>query len=140
MWRQRSEKANPGGVELADAHVRMFGEVIKHILPRRLRPLVPRPVAQLVPRIYMRFVIGDTGCARIGVRPVTLFFALKWLLFNAPHVWARLWHGVNSKFHVRLSEWFLQHLVNMMYEKPPGFIIPSDVEDLRNLVEEGWKD
>ena len=71
---------------------------------------------------------------------MTLFFLLKWLLFNLPHVWARLWQPVDSQVHVRMSQWFLQHLVNMMYERPPGFIIPSNRQDLVNLVEEGWKD
>lgn len=139
-WRVRSEQANLGGVELADAHVRMIGVVVKHIFPRPLRPFIPGPAARLVPRIYLRYLIGDRGCARIGVRPVTLFLLLKWVLFNAPHVWARLWGRVNSEAHVRISKWFLQHLIKMVYDKEPGFIIPSDVEDLKQLVETGWRD
>ncbi len=138
-WRDVSEGKNPDGVALADAHVRMVGVVIQHIFPRFLRPLVPGPAVRLVPRIYMRQLIGDTGCARIGVRPVTLFVLLKKLLFEFPHVWARFWGRVDSDVHVGISRWFLEYLIRYGYEKGVKFTIPSSVEDLKNLVETGWR-
>ncbi len=112
---------------------------MKHMFPRPLRPLIPGPLVRLIPRIYLRHLIGDTGCARIGVRPVTLMLLLKGVLLNAPRVWARLWERVKPEAHERISKWFLLYLIRMQYDKKLGFIIPSRVEDLINLVESGWK-
>lgn len=138
-WRARSWQVNPDGVDLADAHLRMAGVVMKHMFPRPLRPFIPGPLVRLVPRIYLRHLIGDKGCARIGVRPVTLMLLLKWVLINAPRVWARLWERVKPEAHIRISKWFLLYLIRMQYDKKLGFIIPSSVGDLINLVESGWK-
>lgn len=138
-WRRRSEAANPVGVGLGDAHVRMLGEVVRRVLPSLIRPLVPGAVARLVPRIYLRSLIGATGCARVGVRPVLLLFGLKWVLFRGPRVWAKLWRRVDVNTHVMLSETFLESLIKMMYEQPPGFVVPSSVGDLEALVEDNRK-
>ena len=138
-WRARSWQVNPDGVDLADAHLRMAGVVLKHMFPRPLRPFIPGPLVRLVPRIYLRHLIGDKGCARIGVRPVTLMLLLKWVLINAPRVWARLWERVKPEAHIRISKWFLLYLIRMQYDKKLGFIIPSNVKDLIDLVESGWK-
>ncbi len=138
-WRARSWQVNPDGVDLADAHLRMVGVVMKHMFPRPLRPFIPGPLVRLVPRIYLRHLIGDKGCARIGVRPVTLMLLLKWVLINAPRVWARLWERVKPEAHIRISKWFLLYLIRMQYDKKLGFIIPSNVKDLIDLVESGWK-
>lgn len=137
-WRARSEAENRDGVELADAHVRMIGVVVQHVLPRPLRPMVPGPSLRLVPRIYARQLIGEEGCARIGIRPVTLFLLLKWLLFHFPQAWARLWGRVDSRLHVRISEMFLERLVKIGYAEGVTFTVPGDLQDLKNLVERGW--
>ena len=138
-WRERSEAANAGGVALADGHVNMGGVIVLHMFPKALRPVIPGPLVRMVPRIYMHHLIGSAGCARIGVRPVFLMVIMKFVLINGPRVWAAAWNMVSPKTHVRMSEWLLEKLIRMVYNKELGFIIPSDVKDLRNLVETGWK-
>lgn len=131
-WRERSLVENRDGVELADAHVGM----LRRIMPRWMQTILH----DRVPRIYIRELAGDVGCARVGVAPVTGHGLLRVAVEDLPRMWYRLWSRVSPSRHVKVSEWFFSDLIQVAYEDPITYTVPRTVDDLREFVEKGARE
>jgi hypothetical protein len=121
--------ANPDGVKLAAADLRM----IQQMLPPRLR----RYGLKIVPRIYMQELIGKDGCRRVGIKPVMGHFILRWLLRQLPRLWMKPWAKIDERhrnLHETLSRLLFQGLINREYGGEVSFGVPETLADLKKLV------
>jgi hypothetical protein len=124
-----SARDNPEGVRLAAADLHM----LQQMLPWPLRLLGLR----VVPRIYMRELLGKEGCARVGIKPVIGHPVLKWLLYHLPRLWLRLTEPVDNHaryVHETCSRLIFQGMINRAYNGPVSFLVPETIADLQKLA------
>jgi ER-bound oxygenase mpaB/B'/Rubber oxygenase, catalytic domain len=124
-----SAAANPDGVKLATADLRMM----QQMLPSRWC----RYGLKIVPRIYMQQLIGQDGCRRVGIQPVMGYFILRWLLRQLPRLWMKPWVRIDERhrnLHETLSRLFFQGLINREYGGEVSFSVPETLADLKKLV------
>lgn len=121
--------ANPDGVALADANLRM------------LRRMIPRPLRWLglgiVPRLYMRELMLPQECKEIGLRPVRGHRLLRQLLHHLPSLWLRPWQGADRRdwhVHAGLSRLIFQGLIDRTWSGEVRFLVPESLADLRKLA------
>jgi len=118
---------NPDGVALARADLRM------------LRGKVP-PVLRLfgfgvIPHIYMRELMGDEACNRIGIGPVYGVGILKWLLMHI-HTLLRPLENADAKGLGRMGEILFQDMITRAYNGEVTFLVPTSLKSLKNIVRE----
>jgi hypothetical protein len=129
-WREQSLTENPDGCALAERHLKMLATV----LPdggSRIFDLAD------VTRIYVEMLIGQEACARVGVARLEGHGALRFMLTHFPRWWSLVWKRVNGGLHVQVSDWFLRTLLQASYKRGVVFTVPSTLEDLKALVEDG---
>jgi hypothetical protein len=121
--------ANPLGVKLAAADLRM------------LQRLIPWPLRLLglgiVPRIYMRELLGKEACQRVGITPVFGHPLLKWLLHQLPRLWMQL-TAAHEPDEIHLHEFcsrlIFQSMINRAYNGQVTFLVPETIADLQQLA------
>jgi len=119
---------NPEGVMLAEANLQMLNDLLPQTPLRRLG-------LKMVPRMYMEELIGKEGCERIGIDPVWLFYATKWMLKHAPGIWTRLWdvrdrYYPSAPLHENISRLFFQQVINREFGEKVTFHVPDTLEEL----------
>jgi hypothetical protein len=148
-WRARAEAANPDGVALADAHVRMLGRFVagqdagrnaaspdEHDATGFFGHLAEDAGLHAAAK-YVHLLIGDAACARIGVARQERSHLLGSLLAKVPQWWERLWDHADPGVHVAASEWLFGKLVRGTYGQGVVFPVPLTVDDLHRLAREG---
>lgn len=129
-WLTQSETQNPDGVAIAQRHLQMLATVLPQGESRFL-------ALEHVAQIYIETLIGEEGCARVGLAPLPGHRLLRLLLIHVPRIWGRVWRRVDGGIHVRISEWFLQSLVKASYDRGVVFTVPATLGDLQALVDRG---
>ncbi len=129
-YRQAPE--NPKGAELAGSLLRMMDRMLPRT-PLRMLGL------RIVPRIYMEQLTGRGGMIRVGLRPVPLLFLTKWLLRMLPRIWMWFWKegdklDPTGSVHENLSRIFFQGLITRTAGGEVTFMVPRDMQDLRELA------
>ena len=116
---------NPEGVSLAAADLRM------------LRGKVPRLLRLLgfgaMPQIYMRELMGDAACDRIGIPPVHGDRLITWLLMHIHSVLHPL-EKADARGLGRMGEVLFQDMIKKAYNGEVTFNIPMSLKDLKNIV------
>ena len=118
---------NPDGVALARADLRMLrGKV----------PLLLRWFGfGVIPHIYMRELMGDEACDRIGIGPVYGVGILKWLLMHI-HTLLRPLENADAKGLGRMGEILFQDMITKAYNGEVTFLVPTSLKNLKNIVRE----
>ncbi len=129
-WLERSTTENPDGVALTQRHLAMLGS----ILPERESRFFD---LAHVAHIYVEMLIGEEGCARVGVPRLAGHAVLRLLVEHLPRWWALVWRRVNGGIHTQISNWFLRSLIGASYERGVVFTVPATLEDLKALVDRG---
>jgi hypothetical protein len=129
-WRDKSLMENPDGCALAERHLNMLATVLPDGGSRFF------DLAD-VTHIYVEMLIGEEACARVGIPRLQGHGMLRFSLMHLPRWWARLWNRVNGGIHVKVSDWFLRTLLQASYERGVVFTVPSTLEDLQALVQDG---
>ncbi len=120
---------NPDGCALAVANLHMM----EALMPRWLR----MPGLKVLPRIYMQELIGPTGCARVGIQPVTGHNILKRLLGLIPGLWLKSWHVLfqdDYHLHEAFSQMIFQNMIDRDYNGQVTFAVPATLAQLRAMV------
>ncbi len=148
-WRDEAIRINPDGVALADAHVRMLGRFVAgqdfgaHALEadesdaQGLLGRMTEDAGNHAAAKYVHLLVGDAGCARIGVERLDEHNLLGDLLARVPKWWERLWDKVDPGVHIAASEWLFGKLVKNTYRKGVVYPIPTSVNDLHELARTG---
>ncbi len=129
-WCELSREMNPDGVALAQRHMIMLATA----LPPRWAHLID--LADVM-HIYVEMLIGEEGCARVGIPRLEGHWLLRLFLAHFAPAWAKGWGRVNFRIHDAISRWFLRHLVQSSYSRGVVFTVPATVADLKNLVNSG---
>jgi hypothetical protein len=119
--------ANPEGVSLAAADLKMLRGQIPSIL--RLFGF------GVMPHIYMRELMGDEACARIGIRPVYGQAAIKWALMHI-HGILKPVEEIDPAGVGRMGETMFQSMISKAYNGEVTFTVPTTLKDLKNIVRE----
>ena len=121
--------ANPAGVKLAAADLRMM----QQMMPRTLRWLG----LTVIPRIYLNDLLGPEGCARVGIARVRGYPLLKWLLRHLPMLWMQSWKAWDAgdpAMHEALSQLVFQGMIHREYDGAVTFTLPKTLADLQQLA------
>jgi hypothetical protein len=129
-WREQSLMENPDGCALAERHLKMLATVLPEGESRFL------DLADIT-HIYVEMLIGEAACARVGIPRLEGHRLLRFLLTHLPRWWSLVWRRVNGGIHVQVSDWFLRTLLQASYKRGVVFTVPSTLEDLKALVEDG---
>ncbi|HEY4219431.1 MAG TPA: oxygenase MpaB family protein [Gemmatimonadaceae bacterium] len=129
-WRERSLMENPDGCALAERHLNMLATVLPDGGSRFF------DLAD-VTHIYVEMLIGEEACARVGIPRLEGHPILRFSLMHLPRWWSLVWNRVNGGIHVKVSDWFLRTLLQASYKRGVVFTVPSTLEDLKALVEDG---
>jgi len=148
-WRDRALAANPDGVALADAHVRMLGRFIAgQDSGQRAASVDEQDATSFLGRItedagihaatkYVHLLIGDASSARIGLEPLE-HNRLGDLLSKLPKWWENVWSKTDPNVHIAASEWLFGKLVRETYRKGVVYPVPLSIADLHELAREGY--
>ncbi|HUI64455.1 MAG TPA: oxygenase MpaB family protein, partial [Bacteroidota bacterium] len=117
--------ANPDGVSLAAADLRMLRGKVPQLL--RLLGL------GVIPQVYMRELMGDEACARIGIGPVRGARVRKWLLMHIHSILNPL-ERADQRGMGRMGEVMFQDMISKAYNGEVTFTIPTSLKDLKNIV------
>ena len=107
---------NPDGVSLAAADLRMLSARVPRLL--RLFGL------GVIPRIYMRELMGDEACARIGIRPVPGHTLMKWAVMHI-HAILRPIEDADASRLGRMGEMLFQDMISKAYNGEVTFTVPK---------------
>lgn len=144
-WRAAAEAANPDGVALAAAHVRMLGRFIAgREAGGRAEdggdPDAPGLIGGAIERAgihaatkYVHTLVGVAGCARIGLEEPSGFHVLGSLLAHLPQWWERVWDHADPNVHVAASEWLFGTLVHDTFKQGVAYPLPVTMDDLHAL-------
>jgi hypothetical protein len=128
----RNAQDNPEGVELTRASLLMLEHIVGHTPLRWMG-------SRLVPRLYMQQLLGAEGLVQRGVRPVRQHAVTKWALLALLNVWTRLATGIDRRggrhLHERVSQLFLQGLIDRTLDGEVTFLIPERLADLHALTD-----
>ncbi|HEX7547214.1 MAG TPA: oxygenase MpaB family protein [Gemmatimonadaceae bacterium] len=148
-WRERAIAANPDGVGLAEAHVRMLGRYVagQHGGGPGRRSIEIDATGFIGSALekagikaaekYIHLLTGDAASARIGIEPLAHIGLLGDLLAKVPSWWEGIWHNADPGMHVAASEWLFGKLVRGTYEQGVVFPAPLTVDDLHELAKHG---
>jgi hypothetical protein len=116
---------NPDGLALAAADLKM------------LRGRVPRLMRLLgfgvIPRIYMRELMGEEACGRIGIGPVPGHRFTKWAVMHI-HAILRPIEDVDASRLGRMGEMLFQDMISKAYNGEVTFTVPTTMKELKNIV------
>jgi hypothetical protein len=144
-WRAEAVAANPDGVALAEAHVRMLGRFIagREAGERAARAdetdatgLIDGAIESAgihVATKYVHLLVGAAGCARIGLEPPGGWHVIGSLLAHLPRWWEQLWDRADPGVHVAASEWLFGKLVHDTFRQGVSYPVPVSVDDLHAL-------
>lgn len=118
---------NPDGVSLAAADLRMLSARV----PRLLRLFG----VGVIPHIYMRELMGDEACARIGIRPVPGHTFIKWAAMHI-HALLRPIEDADASRLGRMGEMLFQDMISKAYNGEVTFTVPTTMRELKNIVRE----
>ena len=145
-WRDRAIAANPDGVALADAHVRMLGRfvagqyganvTVEHDATSFLGRLTEDAAMHAAAK-YIHMLTGDEASARIGIEPLRDTSLLGDLLSKVPKWWEGLWGTTDPTLHIAASEWLFGKLISRQYRKGVVYPVPLTVNDLHELAKTG---
>ncbi len=152
-WRERAMAANPDGVQLAEAHVRMLGRFVagqeygvtgrKSVEVDATGPVGSRleEAGIKAAEKYIHLLTGDAASARIGIQPLEhhglLATILGDLMARLPKWWEGIWHNQDEGLHIAASEWLFGKLVRRTYADGVIFPPPLSVRDLHELAKHG---
>ncbi len=128
-FRKESEMANPDGVSLADAHVKM----LKSVMPKHWQLILGDRVA----RVIIRDLTSEGACARVGIKPVAGHRLFTYLLARVPRWWERVTGLWGAKTEVLAAKWFFGALIKTAYSQPITYTVPRTLQDVRDLVDNG---
>ena len=118
-------EVNPDGVALAAADLRML---------RRKVPIVLRLFGfGAAPHIYMRELMGEEACSRIGIGPVRGHHLLKWLLAHV-HAMLHPLEQADPGGLGRMGEIMFQDMIAKAYNGEVTFTVPTTLKALREIV------
>ena len=118
---------NPDGVALAAADLRMLSARV----PRLLRWLG----LGVIPHIYMRELMGEEACARIGIGPVHGHRFVKWTVMHI-HAILRPIEDTDASRLGRMGEMLFQDMISKAYNGEVTFTVPTTLKELKNIVRE----
>jgi len=148
-WRERAIAANPAGVELADAHVRMIGRFAagqnegaegRKSIEVDATGFVSKHVENFFMRVaekYIHLLTGEAASARIGIQPLPHTGLLGDLLHKLPAWVEGVWKNADPRTHIAASESLFGSLVHGTYAKGVVFPTPLSVDDLHDLARHG---
>lgn len=144
-WRAAALAANPDGVALMDAHVRMLGRFIagreagdrarsddETDAPGLIDGAIENAGIHAASK-YVHLLCGDAACARIGVEPPGGWHLLGSLLAHLPRWWEQLWDRADPGVHVAASEWLFGKLVHDTFRQGVSYPVPVSLDDLHAL-------
>jgi len=117
---------NPKGVVLAHDNLRM----LQDLMPRWWRLLG----LGVVPRIYMLDLIGEEGCARVGIEPVFGHRLLKALLLRLVRLSHRVIDSLPASLDETVSRQLFQGMINRTWDGQVTFLVPDTLADVRRLA------
>ncbi len=116
---------NPDGPALAAADLKM----LRQRIPFFLRILG----FGVIPHIYMRELMGDEACARIGIGPVHGRRLLTWIVMRIHSILRPIENADPSGFG-RMGEILFQDMIAKAYNGDVTFTVPTTMKDLKNIV------
>ncbi len=116
---------NPDGVSLAAADLRMLSTRVPRLL--RLFGL------GVIPHIYMRELMGEEACARIGIGPVPGHRFIKWAVMHI-HAILRPIEDTDASEVGRMGETLFQDMISRAYNGEVTFTVPTTMKELKNIV------
>ena len=118
-------EVNPDGVALANADLRMLrGKV----------PILLRLFGfGAAPHIYMRELMGNEACDRIGIAPVRGHNLLKWFLAHV-HTLLHPVEKVDAQGLGRMGEIMFQDMITKAYNGEVTFTVPTTLKALKEIV------
>ena len=120
-----ASSANPDGVALAAADLKML---------RKRIPLLFRILGfGVIPHIYMRDLMGDEACGRIGIGPVHGQALIKWLLKHV-HALLKPLEDIDPSGLGRMGEMMFLDMISRAYNGEVTFTVPTKMQDLKNIV------
>jgi hypothetical protein len=128
-FRARSMAANPDGVQLADAHIRMLNLYVPKVLQLVLHDQIPRA--------YIHLLIGDAATARIGIVPGRGVKEIERVLATLPTLLEDVVGHTSTAVHIKLAELLFGALVKDTFPNGVVFPTPASVADLRELTLKG---
>jgi hypothetical protein len=128
-FRARSMAANPDGVQLADAHIRMLNLYVPKVLQLVLHDQIPRA--------YIHLLIGDAATARIGIDPGRGVKEIERVLATLPALLEEVVGHTSTAVHIELAELLFGALVKDTFPNGVVFPTPASVVDLRELTLKG---
>jgi hypothetical protein len=118
-------EANPEGPVLARDNL----ELMRDLLPRGLR-LVS---GSFIPRYYLGVLLGDAGCARVGIRPAHGDWLLRLLLSAVPRLIHRPAEKVPQPLVEKVGRLAFQGMINRAWNGEVTFLVPDSLAALRRL-------
>jgi hypothetical protein len=120
-------KDNPDGVALAASNLSM------------LEGLVPRTFRMfgfgMLPRLYMKKLMGEEACGRLRLPPVPGHSVLLYLLHQL-HRLLTLCSSRRPRGHERLAMVIFQALIDRSYDGRITYTIPEDLTQMRSMVDQ----
>lgn len=152
-WYRRSLSANPDGVGLAKAHMRMIARFLagrfsggggRRPYESDARGPIGRAFQtfyQRVAEMYAHRLIGAAACARVGIGPPSAFrwfhfMVGDWLLRTGE----RLLHGVPVEVRAGLAAWWFDGIIHEVFTDPVSYPVPYNKGDLEELAKHGHAD
>ncbi|MEI6740822.1 MAG: oxygenase MpaB family protein [Gemmatimonadaceae bacterium] len=149
-WLERSQTANPDGVGLTKAHMRMIARFLAgRFSDGRGRTTYESdasgPLRRLLQHLYRRLaemyahrLIGAEACARVGIGPP---MAMRWFHYAvgdwALHTGERLLRKVPVDVRAGLANWWFEDIIKDVFGEPVAYPIPYDKGDLEELATHG---
>jgi hypothetical protein len=118
-------EANPEGPVLARDNL----ELMRDLLPRGLR-LVS---GSFIPRYYLGLLLGDDGCARVGIKPAHGDWLLRLLLSSVPGLIHRPAEKVPEPLVEQVGRLAFQGMINRAWNDEVTFLVPDSLAALRRL-------
>jgi hypothetical protein len=118
-------EANPDGPVLARDNL----QLMRDLLPRGLR-LVS---GNFIPRYYLGVLLGDAGCARVGIKPARGDWLLRLLLSSVPSLVHRPAEEVPEPLVEKVGRLAFQGMINRAWNGEVTFLVPDSLAALRRL-------
>jgi hypothetical protein len=149
-WRDRSHAANPDGVGLTAAHMRMIARFLAGRFSdgkgrstyetdatgpgRRFLQSLYQRIAEM----YSHRLIGEAACARVGIGPSSLFRVFHftvgdWALRTGQKVLGK----VPVEVRAGMANWWFDSIIQDVFGEPVAYPIPYNKGDLEELAQHG---
>ncbi|HMK39303.1 MAG TPA: hypothetical protein VK569_08185, partial [Bacteroidota bacterium] len=85
------------------------------------------------PQVYMRELMGDEACTRIGIRPVPGHAFLRWVAMHV-HVIFKPFEDFDGSRLGRFGERLFRKMISKAYNGEVTFTVPTTMQKLKNIV------